>query len=80
MTSGIFQNTIVIYLSITILSLILSLIGRRSKRVKDYILQNQELQLDRIIDIELNNGTVSKKLRKAICPDAARDEFLNSKS
>ncbi len=77
MTSEFNQNSIVIYLVIITLSLIFSLIGRKSKRVKDYVLLNQELQLEKIIDLELNKGSVSKRVCKAICQDVARKEFLN---
>lgn len=73
------HNSIIIYLVIITFSLIFSLIGRNSKRIKDYILLNQELQLDEIIDLEINNGLVSKKLKKAICEDAKRKEFRDSK-
>lgn len=76
-TEGIYYNSIMIYLVITTLSLILSLVGRKSKRVKDYILQNQKLQLDKIIDLELKQGSVTNKLRKAICQDVVREEFYD---
>jgi len=71
--------TTVIFLTISSFSSIFSLIGRKSKRVKDYIILNQELQLDRIVDIEINDGSVSKRLHNAICNDLTRKKFLKMK-
>ncbi|MFX1243013.1 MAG: hypothetical protein ACFFA7_17340 [Promethearchaeota archaeon] len=73
---GIYINYLMVFLIIIIILMIGALFGKNSRRIKNYIKINQQLQFDMILDLEFEEKGVSEKLRKSICEQTKKELFL----